>query len=65
MLPALNFRKEVWKTLLKIPFGKTISYEQQSRAMNNPLAIRAIAHANGANPMSRNNSLPSCNRKRR
>jgi methylated-DNA-[protein]-cysteine S-methyltransferase len=34
---------------LKIQYGKTISYNQQSQRMKNPLAIRAIAAANGKN----------------
>lgn len=43
------FQQQVWDELLKIPYGKTISYTQQSERMNNPLAIRAIAAANGKN----------------
>jgi len=43
------FQQEVWQQLLKIPFGATITYGQQSRLMNNPLGIRAIAAANGKN----------------
>jgi methylated-DNA-[protein]-cysteine S-methyltransferase len=44
-----DFQQEVWQELLKIEYGKTISYNQQSQQMNNPLAIRAIAAANGKN----------------
>jgi methylated-DNA-[protein]-cysteine S-methyltransferase len=44
-----DFQQTVWKQLLKIDFGKTISYGQQSKLMNNPLGIRAIASANGKN----------------
>jgi len=47
---ASAFQQQVWDTLLKIDYGKTISYQQQSEMMNNPLAIRAIASANGKNP---------------
>ncbi|WP_448698534.1 methylated-DNA--[protein]-cysteine S-methyltransferase [Mucilaginibacter sp. AW1-3] len=43
------FQQQVWDTLLKIDYAKTISYKQQSQMMNNPLAIRAIAAANGQN----------------
>jgi methylated-DNA-[protein]-cysteine S-methyltransferase len=46
------FQQEVWECLLKIPFGKTISYLQQSKMMNNPLAIRAIASTNGKNDLA-------------
>jgi len=43
------FQQQVWDELCKIGYGKTISYMQQSRFMNNPLGIRAIASANGKN----------------
>lgn len=44
-----DFYQQVWEVLLNIPYGKTITYLQQSKIMNNPLAIRAIAAANGRN----------------
>lgn len=44
-----DFQQSVWQHLLQIPYGKTISYGQQSKLMNNPLGIRAIAAANGKN----------------
>jgi len=47
--PGSAFQQEVWQQLLKIPYGKTISYGHQSKLMNNPLGIRAIAAANGKN----------------
>jgi methylated-DNA-[protein]-cysteine S-methyltransferase len=43
------FQRGVWDQLSKIAFGTTISYLQQSKLMNNPLGIRAIASANGKN----------------
>ncbi|HEY8928127.1 MAG TPA: methylated-DNA--[protein]-cysteine S-methyltransferase [Mucilaginibacter sp.] len=43
------FQQQVWDELSKIGYGKTISYLQQSKFMNNPLGIRAIASANGKN----------------
>jgi methylated-DNA-[protein]-cysteine S-methyltransferase len=43
------FRQQVWEQLSKIAYGTTISYLQQSKLMNNPLGIRAIASANGKN----------------
>ena len=46
------FQQEVWQCLLTIGYGKTISYLQQSKMMNNPLAIRAIAAANGKNDLA-------------
>jgi methylated-DNA-[protein]-cysteine S-methyltransferase len=47
-----EFQQEVWKCLLGINYGKTISYLQQSKLMKNPLAIRAIASANGRNHLA-------------
>ena len=43
------FQQQVWEELSKIAYGNTISYMQQSKLMNNPLGIRAIASANGKN----------------
>ena len=47
--PGTDFQQQVWQQLLTIPYGKTITYGQQSHMMNSPLAIRAIASANGKN----------------
>jgi AraC family transcriptional regulator of adaptative response/methylated-DNA-[protein]-cysteine methyltransferase len=44
-----EFQQKVWKELQNIQYGTTRSYEQQSLAMQMPLAIRAIANANGLN----------------
>ncbi len=44
-----DFQQKVWEQLLNIEYGNTISYLQQSKLMNNPLGIRAIASANGKN----------------
>jgi len=50
--PGTVFQKAVWKELRNIPFGKTRSYKEQSEALGNPGAIRAVASANGANRIS-------------
>ena len=47
--PGSDFQQQVWQQLLQIDYGKTITYGQQSNLMKNPLAIRAIAAANGKN----------------
>jgi methylated-DNA-[protein]-cysteine S-methyltransferase len=46
-----DFELLVWDELSKIDYAKTISYSQQSKLMNTPLAIRAIAAANGRNDL--------------
>ncbi len=45
------FQKVVWKLLTSIPFGKTVSYLELSRRMGDTNAIRAVAAANGKNPI--------------
>jgi methylated-DNA-[protein]-cysteine S-methyltransferase len=47
--PGTDFQQLVWKQLLEIEYGKTITYGRQSLLMKSPLAIRAIAAANGKN----------------
>ncbi|MEZ5375614.1 MAG: methylated-DNA--[protein]-cysteine S-methyltransferase [Acidimicrobiales bacterium] len=47
-----DFQLTVWAALREIPFGLTSSYGQQARAINRPRAIRAVAAANGRNPIS-------------
>jgi methylated-DNA-[protein]-cysteine S-methyltransferase len=46
-----DFQKTVWKELLQIKPGQPISYAAFSKSMNMPLAIRAIAAANGKNKL--------------
>ena len=46
------FEKRAWQTLTRIAFGRTISYKEQALWMGNPKAIRAVARANGKNPLS-------------
>jgi methylated-DNA-[protein]-cysteine S-methyltransferase len=47
-----EFQKEVWLALQKIPFGQTWSYKDQAIAMGSALKVRAVATANGSNPIS-------------
>jgi methylated-DNA-[protein]-cysteine S-methyltransferase len=46
-----TFQRHVWDELLKIPFGKTISYLQLARHLGDEKSIRAAASANGKNPI--------------
>jgi AraC family transcriptional regulator of adaptative response/methylated-DNA-[protein]-cysteine methyltransferase len=50
--PGTDFQNLVWKELLTIPFGTTRSYLEQSQAIGQPEAIRAVAGANGMNRIS-------------
>lgn len=46
-----DFQQKVWQELLNIPFGKTISYLDLSKKLGDVKAIRAVASANGKNPL--------------
>ncbi|WP_024482216.1 methylated-DNA--[protein]-cysteine S-methyltransferase [Cellulophaga baltica] len=46
-----DFQKRVWKGLQDIPFGKTTSYLELSKTLGDAKAIRAVANANGKNPL--------------
>jgi methylated-DNA-[protein]-cysteine S-methyltransferase len=46
-----DFQKRVWGKLLTIPYGKTTSYLQLSKNLGDVKAIRAVANANGKNPL--------------
>lgn len=46
------FQKRVWSELLRVPYGATVSYGEMARNIGMPKAVRAVANANGANPIS-------------
>jgi methylated-DNA-[protein]-cysteine S-methyltransferase len=46
------FQEQVWSHLRKIPAGRTLSYAELARAIGRPSAVRAVAGANGRNPVS-------------
>jgi AraC family transcriptional regulator, regulatory protein of adaptative response / methylated-DNA-[protein]-cysteine methyltransferase len=50
-LHGTEFQKNVWNHLLQIPVGNTVSYADIAKQINQPTAYRAVANANGANPI--------------
>ena len=46
------FQIKVWQTLLQIPLGKLISYEQLAQQAGYPQAVRAVASAVARNPVA-------------
>ncbi|MEN9907764.1 MAG: hypothetical protein RLZZ540_905 [Bacteroidota bacterium] len=46
-----EFQQKVWQALLEIPFGKTCNYMNLSKKLGDVKAIRAVASANGKNPL--------------
>ena len=47
-----SFQRKVWTALPKIPAGSTMSYGALAAQLNMPMAMRAVGHANGSNPIS-------------
>ncbi|MBI5682063.1 MAG: methylated-DNA--[protein]-cysteine S-methyltransferase [Deltaproteobacteria bacterium] len=46
-----SFQKEVWNALLKIPYGRTVSYKDVAQMINRPNASRAVGNVCGKNPI--------------
>ena len=46
-----EFQKKVWAELLKIPYGKTKSYQEIAEAVGKPKAQRAVGSACNKNPI--------------
>jgi methylated-DNA-[protein]-cysteine S-methyltransferase len=46
-----EFQKRVWKELTKVSFGETRTYMEQAKKLGDKKAIRAVAAANGKNPI--------------
>jgi methylated-DNA-[protein]-cysteine S-methyltransferase len=46
-----DFQRTVWAALRVIPLGQTWSYARLASAVGNPKAVRAVASANGQNPI--------------
>ena len=45
------FQRAVWRTLCDIPYGSVISYSQEAQMLSHAKAVRAVANANGKNPI--------------
>ena len=52
LLRGTNFQINVWKALLRIPFGAVTSYEDLAAMADVPGAPRAVGNAVGANPLA-------------
>lgn len=50
-MQGTEFQKQVWKQLMKIPYGETRSYKDIATAVNDSNASRAVGTANGKNPI--------------
>src|SRR5262249_24563412 len=45
------FQQRVWAALRRIPVGTTVAYSALAQRIGDPLAVRAVAAANGQNPI--------------
>ncbi len=52
LLVGTPFQQLIWKGLLDIPKGETWSYQKLASHVQKPKAVRAVANAVGANPIS-------------
>jgi len=50
-LQGSEFQLKVWKELLKVPYGKAISYKTLSERLGDKNLTRAVGKANGSNPV--------------
>ena len=51
-LAGTPFQQHVWRELVRIPFGTTITYAQLAQRVGKPTASRAVGHANARNPIA-------------
>jgi methylated-DNA-[protein]-cysteine S-methyltransferase len=51
-LGGTSFQRKVWTALADIAPGTTMSYGALAASLGAPKAMRAVGHANGANPLS-------------
>jgi len=52
LVKGTNFQINVWKALLKLPFGSLNSYSEIARVIGKPRAFRAVGTAIGQNPVA-------------
>jgi len=52
VLIGSDFDVTVWQTLLKVPFGRAVTYGDIARHIGKPKAARAVGSAVGRNPIS-------------
>jgi AraC family transcriptional regulator of adaptative response/methylated-DNA-[protein]-cysteine methyltransferase len=52
LVRGTNFQLKVWEALLRIPFGRLVSYQAIAQAIGQPKAVRAVGRAVGANHIS-------------
>lgn len=51
-LEGTDFQIKVWEALIKIPYGKTVTYGELAKQIGHPTAYRAVANACARNKLS-------------
>ncbi len=51
LVKGTNFQIKVWEALLRVPRGRLVSYQDLSRHLGAPSAVRAVANAVARNPI--------------
>ena len=52
LVSGTNFQVQVWRALLRLPFGSVTSYRTIADQIDHPSAARAVGNAVGANPIA-------------
>ncbi len=52
LVKGTNFQIQVWRALLKVPFGGITTYQTIAETINRPTAARAVGNAVGNNPIA-------------
>ena len=52
-----EFQRQVWQALSGIGFGRTASYLEVAKRLNNPKSVRAVGAANCQNPLAKCQAL--------
>jgi AraC family transcriptional regulator of adaptative response/methylated-DNA-[protein]-cysteine methyltransferase len=51
-LPGTKHQEQVWKALIEVPYGKTLTYGQLAKGIGRPTATRPVARAVGENRLA-------------
>lgn len=51
LVKGTNFQFQVWRALLRVPFGGITTYQTIAEMMGRPTAVRAVGNAVGNNPI--------------
>lgn len=46
-----EFQRAIWRSLLRVKYGKSVSYQKLAEQSGKPKAARAVGNAVGANPL--------------